>query len=154
MSGAMFLMLKKSSDRRQREALEEAFKRADVNGDGRLSVDEYYQILKEHGIECNREEIIQIMQIADKDHDGFISKEEFLGDSPKPDGVSKARRAFNVFDKNHDGFVTKEEMMKMSKHITKEQVDAVFARNDGNHDGKLTLNEFQEFMDHNRPSKK
>ena len=33
------------------------------------------------------------------------------------------------------------------------QVDAVFKRNDGNHDGKLTLEEFQEFM-HNHEKKK
>ena len=93
-------MLKKSSDRRQQEALEGAFKvikfflysfiiskvvfyyskytiliskkfqKADINGDGVLSVDEYYRILKEHGIQCSRDEILQIIQIADKDHDG------------------------------------------------------------------------------------
>ena len=46
------------------------FQKADVNGDGVLSVDEYYRILKEHGIQCSRDEILQIIQIADKDHDG------------------------------------------------------------------------------------
>ena len=46
------------------------FQRADINGDGVLSVDEYYRILKEHGINCSRDEILQIMQIADKDKDG------------------------------------------------------------------------------------
>ena len=98
----MCLMLKKSSDRRQQEALEGAFKvstffsiplkcqtwclvhyyskyvifisqklqKADINGDGVLSVDEYYRILKDHGIQCSRDEILQIIQIADKDHDG------------------------------------------------------------------------------------
>ena len=44
--------------------------KADINGDGVLSVDEYYRILKEHGISCSRDEILQIIQIADKDHDG------------------------------------------------------------------------------------
>ena len=46
------------------------FQKADINGDGVLSVDEYYRILKEHGIQCSRDEILQIIQIADKDHDG------------------------------------------------------------------------------------
>jgi len=153
MSGAMFLMLKKSSDRRQREALEAAFRRADANGDGYISADEYYTILKDHGVECTHEEILQIMQIADKDHDGKISKEEFIGEagasptsSKKMDAEAKAEIAFKAFDKNHDGFVTKSEMMKVSKKLTKEQVDAVFQRNDNNHDGKLNLEEFQEFM--------
>ena len=52
--------------------------KADSNGDGRLSVDEYYRILRDHGVDCSREEILAIMQVADKDHDGFISREEFL----------------------------------------------------------------------------
>ena len=46
--------------------------KADVNGDGFLSADEYYRILKDHGIDCTYEEIMQIMQVADKDHDGKI----------------------------------------------------------------------------------
>lgn len=152
MSGAMFLMLKKSSDRRQREALEAAFKKADKNGDGFLSADEYYRILKDHGVDCSYDEIRNIMQIADKDHDGKISKEEFCGEDPsKPKNLepeAKAELAFNVFDRNHDGYITKNEMLKASKNLTKAQVDAVFQRNDNNHDGKLTLEEFQEFMQH------
>lgn len=150
----MVLMLKKSADRRQIEALEKAFQKADIDGDGKLSADEYYKIIKDHGINCTREEIIQIMQIADKNHDGYISKEEFLGQEEKKTAEeeldAKTHRAFNVFDKNHDGFVTKEEMLKMSKNLTKKQVDAVFERNDENRDGKLTIGEFQEMMNHNR----
>jgi Ca2+-binding EF-hand superfamily protein len=46
--------------------------KADTNGDGFLSADEYYTILKAHGVECSREEIVQMMQIADKDHDGSV----------------------------------------------------------------------------------
>ena len=34
------------------------------------------------------------------------------------------------------------------------QVDAVFARIDENHDGKLTLAEFQEMMEHNKRNTK
>jgi len=72
----------------------------------------------------------------------------------KLDPEAKAELAFNVFDKNHDGYVTKNEMLKVSKNLTKEQVDAVFERNDNNHDGKLNLQEFQEFMQHHQDKKK
>jgi len=153
----MFLMLKKSNDRRQREALEVAFKKADVNGDGFLTADEYYRILKEHKVDCSYDEIMHIMQIADKDHDGKISREEFLGQEtkkPKEMGTdAKAELAFNVFDKNHDGYITKNEMLKVSKNLTKEQVEAVFKRNDGDHDGKLTVEEFKQFMHKNEKKK-
>jgi Ca2+-binding EF-hand superfamily protein len=154
MSGSMILMLKKSSDRRQQDALEKAFQKADVNGDGYLSPDEYYRILKEHGIQCSREEILQIIKIADKDHDGVISREEFLGEpaqkssSRRGSTADKADVAFNAFDKNRDGYITKGEMLKTSKNLTKKQVQAVFELNDTDHDGKLTREEFHEFMNH------
>ena len=155
MSGPMFLMLKKSSDRRQREALEEAFKKADINGDGKLSVDEYSRILTENGVIITREEIIQMIKFADKDHDGCISRDEFMGNeeetptrcqSSSRSANSNADLAFGVFDKNHDGYVTKSEMLQASKNLTKSQVQAVFALNDGNKDGKLNKSEFRDFM--------
>jgi len=159
MSGAMFLMLKKSADRRQHEALENAFKRADVNGDGYLSVEEYYRILKDHGIQCTKEEILQLIQMADKDNDGLISREEFLGEggsadpAPKFGDDEKTDLAFKAFDKNQDGYITKTEMLKTSKNLTKRQVDAVFLRNDVNQDGKISREEFHEFMHQSRQQK-
>ena len=44
--------------------------RADQNGDGLLTADEYYSILVDHGVECSREEIREIIRTADQDHDG------------------------------------------------------------------------------------
>ena len=44
--------------------------RADQNGDGLLTADEYYSILVDHGVECSREEIRDIIRMADQDHDG------------------------------------------------------------------------------------
>ena len=46
------------------------FQRADVNGDGLLSEDEYYRILNDHGIACTEEEVKEIIRLADKDNDG------------------------------------------------------------------------------------
>lgn len=153
-------MLKKSADRRQHEALEKAFEKADSNGDGYLSADEYYRILKDHGIQCTKEEILQIIQIADKDNDGLISREEFLGESAvsaeeakRYGDQEKADLAFKAFDKNQDGFITKNEMLRTSKNLTKQQVDAVFQRNDVDQDGKISREEFHEFMQQSRQQK-
>ena len=49
---------------------EKYFKEADVDGDGFITVDEYYRILKEHGIQSSKEEIRKLIQMADKDNDG------------------------------------------------------------------------------------
>ncbi len=53
-------------DRQKRENMIEAFRRADKNGDGRLSVDEIYAIYVENGIEVTREEVEKIVEEADK----------------------------------------------------------------------------------------
>ena len=46
------------------------FQEADVDGDGFITVDEYYRILKEHGLQSSKEEIRNLIQMADKDNDG------------------------------------------------------------------------------------
>jgi len=162
---AMFLLLKKSSDRRQLEAIERAFKEADSNGDGFLTPEDYMRIAKEQGMDLSREEALQIMSVADKDKDGLVSKEEFIANacgSPLGGGSrrgsmknlhkmgddEKADLAFKLFDKNHDGFITKKDMLETSKNLTKQQVDAVFEKNDGDGDGRMTREEFHGFMQH------
>ena len=62
-------------------------------------------------------------------------------------GIDKAEAAFRVFDKNKDGFITKDEFSQVSKKLTRKQVDAVFAKFDTRHDGKLSLQEFRRLMD-------
>ena len=40
-------------------------------------------------------------------------------------GQDKAQMAFKLYDKDKDGFITKAEMVKLSKNLTKEQVEKV-----------------------------
>jgi len=145
-SGAVSMMVRKSKDKRQQESLLAAFKRADLNGDGLLTAEEYYHILADHGVECSRDEIKEILRLADQDHDGFISREEFMDEPPKRPDPKSAEGAFKVFDMNHDGFVTKDEMLKLCKHLNKEQVDKLFESKDKNHDEKLSRKEFADFL--------
>ena len=44
---------------------------------------------------------------------------------PPPDKQDKAEMAFRLFDKDKDGFITKREMEKLSKSLSKEQVEKV-----------------------------
>ena len=45
---------------------------------------------------------------------------------PSPDKVDKAEMAFKLYDKDKDGYITRAEMVKLSKNLTKEQVEKVF----------------------------
>ena len=49
-------------------------------------------------------------------------------------------------DSNGDGFVSKSEMLCSSSHLTKEQVDACYRRNDKDGDGKLSKEEFIDMI--------
>ena len=54
---AAFVIGKSLKDRRQTKAIEELFDKADKNGNGKISVEEYVQIFAEHGIELSPEEV-------------------------------------------------------------------------------------------------
>ena len=57
-------------------------------------------------------------------------------------------------DANGDGFISKVEMLESSPHLTMSQVDAVFRRNDGDADGKLSKDEFKDMIRRNSRERK
>ncbi len=66
----------------------------------------------------------------------------FLFQSRKYSADGKAELAFKVFDKNHDGYITKGEMLKVSKNLTKEQVNL-----SPKHDSQAFLKKENEFLE-------
>ena len=65
---------------------------------------------------------------------------------PQRDTGKQAEIAFRLYDKDKDGFITKSEMEKLSKNLSKEQIDKVFARFDADGDGRLSYAEFRKMM--------
>ena len=154
---------KSLKDRRQTKAIEELFDKADKNGNGRISVDEYVQIFAEHGIHISPDEVAKLSNLANDD--GEVTKDEFLSyakhsdffksqmdknssDSmaAKQEAIAKAERAFKLFDKDNDGYITKEEFGKISKKLSRDQVEAVFNKFDKDGDGVLSFEEFRSML--------
>ena len=95
MSAIVLFNQQKIRDRHKREALIDAFRKADKNGDGRLSADEVYGIYVEHGVEVTREEVQEMVKAADKDGTGLLTEQEFVNSS-KPGEVAAGVGAENV----------------------------------------------------------
>merc|ERR1712154_269616 len=56
--------------------------------------------------------------------------------------------AFKLYDEDKDGYITKTELEKgeLSKNLTKEQIEKVFARFDADGDGRLSYSEFKKMI--------
>ena len=65
--------------------------------------------------------------------------------APK-DHAKQAELAFKLYDKDKDGYITKSEMEKLSKTLTKSQIEKVFAKFDADGDGRLSYTEFRRMM--------
>ena len=58
----------------------------------------------------------------------FIFMWRRVSSQPPPmDKQDKAEMAFRLFDKDKDGYITKGEMVKLSKTLSKEQVEKVIS---------------------------
>ena len=75
-----------------------------------------------------------------------LQGERSADDKPIRDKAKQAENAFKLYDKDNDGFITKSEMEKLSKNLTKEQIDKIYERFDKDGDGRLTLPEFRKMM--------
>jgi len=166
MSAIVLFNQQRIRDRHKREMLVEAFRKADKNGDGRLSTAEIHGIYLDHGVDVTMEEVQKMVDEADKDGTGLLTEKEFMQSSATEDlnkdkstesdrhGAAGGHRdtgkqaeiAFRLYDKDKDGYITKVEMEKLSKSLTKEQINKVFARFDADGDGRLSLTEFRKMM--------
>ena len=93
-----------------------------------------------------REDVQQLFRDKDRDHDGYLSFEEFIGQE------TKIEIAFKAMDRDGDGYISKDEFIKVCKGLTKEQVNAAFNKFDKDGTGKLNYREFCSMMNNRKKS--
>lgn len=125
-----------------KKQLENAFKKFDLNGDGRLGPDEIAAMMKSLG--RNEADAKEFMQNVDDNNDGVISKEEFATSVAmgKLNNHDDMKQTFSLFDKDGDGYVTAAELEKMC-NLPPEQAKQMIKEVDVNGDGQIS---FQEWM--------
>ena len=87
---------------------------------------------------------MDVFREKDKDFDGRMSYEEFVGHE------TRFELAFKALDTNGDGFVSKSEFKKICPNMTKEQVDAAFAKFDKDKTGRINYTEFCSMLNKNQ----
>jgi len=142
------LMTQKAKEGRRGSNAREHFDRADADGDGLISREEWFDVLTKAGKKVTREEVDQLFETHDKDQNGKLSWKEFSGQE------SKNEKAFKLMDADHNGKITKSEFKRVCHHLTKEQVDAVFKAFDASGDSQLNYNEFCNLMNSRSRKKK
>jgi len=134
---------------------------ADVDKDGELSREEFSTFLHPEDADHMRDIVItETLEDIDKDGDGKINVEEYIGDmyregeegSEEPDWVIQERKNFNEFrDRDGDGFMDLEEVRAWIvppdyDHSEAEAKHLVFEA-DEDHDNLLTKEEILEKYD-------
>merc|ERR1711874_140680 len=125
---------------RRRVEIRKMFTKADKNGDGKLTPQEWKTVLNSSGVCTTMEEVEEFFQSMDRDFDGRLTFEEFMGEE------TTLEKLFKNMDKNGDGVVTKQEFMTICKNLTDEQVKMAFAKFDTSGDDKLDYREFCEMI--------
>ena len=151
--------------------LSDAFEFFDLNGDGKLSIQELGTVVRELGDAVTEEELQMLIKRVDSDGDGQLDLCEFIElntqaistcsslDSESfgcSDGESDAlAAAFNKFDTNKDGFISPEELHKVlgafgEEKFSLEECRCMIKSLDDNGDQVMSLLEFQALMNDSR----
>lgn len=141
---------------------EQRFKLADKEGDKKLNAEEFSAFLHPENHDHMKGIVVnETLTDIDKDKDGKISLDEYLGDlwpeeerqkGDEPDWVKTEREQFSEFrDKNKDGYMDEEEVKDWIlppdyDHVSSEAKHLV-SESDTNGDGKISKEEMVDKYD-------
>merc|ERR1711973_264569 len=86
---------------RKRLEVRRYFDKADEDGNGSLTKEEWYNVLNSSGVPTTEAEVEDFFKTMDRDFDQKLTFAEFMGEE------SHIEKLFKSMDKNNDGFVTK-----------------------------------------------
>lgn len=138
--GFLALQAKKSKEKKQTIDLEDAFKNADTDKDGKLTLEEWVDVLQRTGHNISRSEVVEMFREKDLNMDGVMSYDEFLGHD------TRMALAFKAIDKNGDGYLSKTEFRRICPNMSEEQVEAAFSKFDKDKTGRVNYKEFCSMM--------
>ena len=120
------------------------------DGDGCITAAELGTVMRSLGQFPTDEELQQMIDESDTNHDGVIDFQEFL-DMVRRQEVHQTNEpdigleAFKVFDVDGDGYITADElrqiMAKLGETLTDEEVEMMIEEADSDGDGQISYKE-------------
>eukprot|EP00547_Thalassionema_nitzschioides_P007571 CAMPEP_0194206908 /NCGR_PEP_ID=MMETSP0156-20130528/5816_1 /TAXON_ID=33649 /ORGANISM="Thalassionema nitzschioides, Strain L26-B" /LENGTH=453 /DNA_ID=CAMNT_0038933555 /DNA_START=57 /DNA_END=1418 /DNA_ORIENTATION=+ len=132
------------------DSARQLFSKIDTNQDGKISKEELSKNFESKGKQID---VDALLKSQDTDKDGLISWEEFINPTaagggqqqqgdPRQAEIDQMMQIFARLDANGDGKISKEELTENFKAAGKEDlVDGIFASDDKDGDGFITLEE-------------
>jgi len=127
------------SDSEKKEMLKKIESQLLSNGKEKLTVDEYYNVLKvQFKVDCTKNDIRKVVADLPMDKHYKIVTKDFIRVPILSDDVFKA------MDKNNDGEVSKGELKLAKKHLTMKQIQSIMSKLDHNGDGTINWKEMKK----------
>eukprot|EP00262_Sarcandra_glabra_P014173 TRINITY_DN4082_c0_g1_i1.p1 TRINITY_DN4082_c0_g1~~TRINITY_DN4082_c0_g1_i1.p1 ORF type:complete len:153 (-),score=19.30 TRINITY_DN4082_c0_g1_i1:199-657(-) len=138
------------------DEIERVFNRFDANGDGKISADEFADVLHALGSSTSQEELNRMMAEIDTDGDGYIDLKEFTDfhrGTSRSDGQD-LRDAFEMYDIDKNGLISAEElhlvMKRLGENCTVGDCSRMISSVDMDGDGSVNFEEFKKMMTNGR----
>jgi len=134
--------------------IKEAFNLFDTDRNGSIDVRELKAAMRALGFEMKKEDVKKMLQDLDKDVNGLISLDEFIGmmtgKMGDRDSVDEITKVFQLFDEDKTGFITfrnlKRVCQELNENLTDEEIQEMIYEADKDNDGQISLDEFIRVM--------
>jgi len=134
--------------------LEEAFARADIDGDGSMSLTEFVGLLRGMGYRFEEPELATMFALVDADHSGSVDAREFIGICLSRSIMMNNNVLHRVFAKiaadgreeGEGGHLTEEALCRFLPGLPPHKVHSLYQTMDLDADGAITYSEFRKAL--------
>lgn len=139
----------------QQKSVQDFFKAADKDGDGRISEEELYEALKTCDPDIQKQDVQSIMAAVDADNDGVIDYDELLSSRiarKLQSSEDRLRKVFKLLDFDSSGTISAKELkgaldsIDLSEQMSDDKCDELINECDQNGDGEIDFEEFIELF--------